>query len=236
MDHIARNMLRMLRAGYSGQIDYPPASPSTHGYVAWRQYDELRRELEREGFRYLADLVALSAHVTPKMSRPAVVRLLADESNEVLASLYHLPLRWTLMGIIARFLGGGGFFLDLTTDFEDGASVQPTTAKQAGSWTAPPQILSEHLPRSTTFPHAIARHRERVRAYRAEHPAASPVRFSTLDDIHEAFAREARIRHEYRQSIGWATREEMARVTNLSGARLDQFEAAFRRAVNESGP
>jgi hypothetical protein len=236
MDHVARNMLRLVRAGNSGWTDYRPSSPSTHGYVPWKQYDELRRQLEGEGFRHLSDLVSLSANVTPKMSRPAVVRILTDGSNEIFASFYSLSLRWTLTGIMARFLVGSGFFLDLTTDFEDGVSVQTSTAKEAGLWTAPPQILIEHLPRFTTFHQAIARHRERVRAYRAAHPSASPVRVSTLDDILQSFAREARIKHEYRRSIGWATREEIARLTKLSGTRLDQFEAAFRRAANEPVP
>lgn len=235
MDHVARNMLRMLRAGNTGQIDYRPASPSTHGYIDWKKYDELRRQLEQEGFRYLADLVAMSAHVTPSMSRPAVVRILTDESGEIVAGIYKLSLRWTLMGVMARFLGGSSAILDLTTDFEDGTSLQTSTAQEAGGWTAPPQILKEHLPRSTPFAQAIARHQERVRAYRAAHPAASPLRFSTVDDVLQSSAREARLKHEYRRSIGWATREEIAKVTKLSGAQLDQFEAAFRRAVHETG-
>ncbi|MGQ0646913.1 MAG: hypothetical protein ACT4P7_05050 [Gemmatimonadaceae bacterium] len=57
----------------------------------------------------------------------------------------------------------------------------------------------------------------------------------SLEDVVASYDRERKAKLEFRRSIGWFTRGELARLSRFDGPGLDELETAVRRAVAESG-
>ena len=235
MEKVARKVFAAVKGMVAGRFETEPATPQSHPHVKWGAYEDARRTVEAEGFRHLDDVDAVSVpHDATIMKRPVLAIFLGPDGTEV-AGHYRMPLRWSPAGILARLAGGRGDFFDLGTNFggPEGVWVSTTNAKGVGQWTAPPFDNQEALSRSTGFARVLERHRERTARFRAAHPDAVPTRVSTLGEIVALADAMERRKLEWRRGTGWATRDELGRVTKLSGSALDRFYQAFQRAAAE---
>jgi hypothetical protein len=227
MDSIARKVAANVREMAPGRFTARAATPQTYPHIAWRDYDRTRGRLQALGFSYLGDIEPLDLVVDPTMSRSNVMRVMSGDGGSIMAVFYRIPLRWTLRGILGRFFGGSGLFVDLETLFPDGTVLATSTAGNAGVWTPPPFLNREFLPRSTSVDTLLARHRERLRA----RAGAQPVPVRTLAEVIAATDATERAKRAHRQALGWITRDELSALSRLSGARLDQLEQAVRAAL-----
>ncbi|HEX2080930.1 MAG TPA: hypothetical protein VHG08_24720 [Longimicrobium sp.] len=236
MEAIARQVVASARAMVPGRFHARAASPATHPHVDWRAYEDARRRLQALGFRHLGDVHPVSLEGDPRMSRPNVMRIFASEDGTVTAGFYRMALRWTPLGIMARMLGGAGGMTDLITLYPDGTIIETSNAAPARVWQDPPFLLREYLPRRTPVEQLVARHQERLRERADAVPRVAPVAVHSLLEVIAASDMTEGAKRAYRQRIGWITREELARLSRLSGERLDQLEAAVRRVVAEEPP
>jgi hypothetical protein len=236
MQNVARRVLDSVRRMVPGRFHTRPASPQTHPHVAWAAYDDARRRLEALGFTFMGDVEPVSVATDPRMSRPNVMRLLIGDGGTVTAGFYRMALRWTPVGILARMLGGAGNMLDLITLYPDGTIIETSNAAPASVWSDPPFLQRQYVVKSTPADVLVAHHRERVRARVASHPGVHPVRVASLLEVVAASDATERAKRAWRESIGWITRDELARLGRLSGSRLDELERAVRAAAGEPRP
>lgn len=233
MEHIARNVLASARAMVPGRFAARPADAATHPHIAWRDYDDARRRLEALGFRYLGDMEPTSLAYDRRTMRANVLRVLAGDGGTTVAEFYRIPLRWTLMGIMGRIYGGSGRFLDLVTLYQDGMVLTTSNVAAASVWTDPPFMRREFVPKGMPVEEMVARHRQRVREHAAAHPHLQPVAVRSLADVVAATDATERAKRAFRQSIGWITRDELARLGRLTGDQLDALEQAIRAVAAE---
>lgn len=233
MESVARKVIESVRAMVPGRFDTRAASPITHPHVPWGEYDDARRRLEALGFGYLGDVEPISMPVDPRMAKPAVMRMLVSDDGTVMAGYYQLVLRWTPMGIMARYLGGAGPTLDLITIFPDGTIVETSNAEPANVWSQPPFLLRDVLARTASLEEIADVHADRVMDRLAADPRVLPVSVHSLLEVVSASDATERAKRAWRQSIGWITRDELARLSRLSGERLDELETAVRAAAAE---
>lgn len=234
MERIARKVLESVDAMVPGRFDTRAASPITHPHAAWKEYDAVQRRLEALGFRYLGDVEPISMPVDPRMAKPAVMRMLVTDDGTVMAGFYQLVLRWTPTGILARYLGGAGMMLDLITIFPDGTIVETSNAEPAKVWTDPPFLWREFVPRTAAVEEVADVHADRVMDKLIGDPGVLPVSVHSLLEVVAASDATERAKRAWRKSIGWITRDELSRLSRLSGARLDALEQAVRAAA--AGP
>jgi hypothetical protein len=231
MQNIARKVLTSVRAMVPGRFNTREANPQSHPHVAWKEYDGARRRLETMGFTWVGDVQPTSIPDDSAMTKPNVMRFFIGDGGMVTAAFYRMALRWTPMGIMARFFGGAGNMLDLVTLFPDGTIVETSNAAPAAVWTDPPFLLREYLVKGTPLHLVVEHHRQRVMARAAANPGLNPVRVGSLLEVVAAADATERAKRAYRQSIGWITRDELARLSHLSGPKLDALEAAIRAAA-----
>jgi len=228
MDSVAKKILASAMRLAPGRFEARIATRETHPHIAWRDYERMRQELERLGFRWLADVQPVSHREDPGAMRPNVLRFLLDEDGTTTAAFYRLALRWTLGGIFGRLLGAGRGMLDLITEFTDGTTVETSNAPLSGKWSEPPFMVREFVRGSPA--QLLEYHRHRVAEHAARNPGAAPARMASLDDVVARADSTERRKREFRQSIGWITRAELS-AHGASGEQLDQLEAAIRRLV-----
>jgi hypothetical protein len=231
MDAVARKLLDAAQRMAPGRWEVRLASPQTHPHAPWREYERARQTLEHLGFRFLADVEVVSNATAGAVSRPAVLRLFVSHDGAAVAGFYRLPLRWTLRGLIGRMMGRGRGIVDVQTTFSDGTVVETLTARLVGRWASPPFMLREFQPQMHPAT-IVARHFQRVAEQAGSNPAARPLRVATLDEVVAVIDGVARRKRQFRQSIGWLTRDELA-AGGTKGAQLDELDAAVRRLVAE---
>jgi hypothetical protein len=212
------------------------ATERTHPYVDWKAYYAVRQRVEALGFYHLGDVDVVSLqHDSTLMKRPVLAVFASDDATNVLGH-YQLPLRWTVRGILARFMGGRGNVFDIGTNFGGGAGVMlaTTTAQAAAVWDMPDFIMRETLSRSSPLEQVIQRHRDRVQDYQTQHPAARPVTAHTLRDIVRINDIMEQRKLQWRRDRGWITREELGRLSNnLSSQTLDDLYEAIQNVARE---
>ncbi len=234
IERTARTMLKSVREMVPGHFRTRPATPLTHPRLQWDAYEEAAKQLRENGFRSLGDLEPVSYPVSPSLSHPNAMRFFLSQDGTVVVAFYKMALRWTPFGILGRLLGGAKPNYDFITEFSDGSVVETTTAQLAGMWSQPPFAYREFVPASAGVAGMLARHRQAVAASAAGRAEASVVRFTSLQDVLTASDAHERRKREWRRSVGWATREELARASRLAGPQLDQLEATFRRLAAEA--
>jgi hypothetical protein len=235
MEKIAHNILAQVKAMVPGRFETVLATERTHPHVDWKAYYAVREKAGALGFQYLGDVDVTSVHQDPSFMKRAVLAVFAGDDGTNVLGHYRLALRWTVKGILARFMGGRGDIFDIGTNFGGGQGVmlQTTTAEASAVWDMPDFILRETLPHGTALDVAVQRHRERVQDYRRQHSTARPTAVHTLRDVFAISDIMERRKAVWRRDLGWATRDELARLSKLSGPAVDQLYEAFQNAARE---
>lgn len=229
MEAIARKVLNSAKEMVPGRFEVRPATPQTHPHVAWRDYDAAKQTMEGLGFRWVGDVDVVSLPNNDSLSRRNVLRIFVSHDGVIVGGFYRMALRWTFGGIVGRLMGGGRGIVDVSSAFTDGTVLETSSAPLAGRWESPPFLRREFQPQM--HPAAlVARHIARVGEQMAWNPAAQPCRVSTLDEVVAVSDAIERKKREFRQSIGWITRDELAKH-GTSGAQLDKIHQIILRMV-----
>lgn len=230
MESVARKLLESAKRSVPERFELRPANAYSHPHIDWTAYERTRQVMVNLGFRLLGDYEPVGQSGDGKMMRPAVLRMFVSHDAIITAAFYKLALRWTPSGILARIGGGGRGMLDLMTAFTDGTTLETSTAPLVGRWQSPPFLLREFQPQM--HPAALlARHVQRIAEQTQWNPAAQPYRVSTIEQVVAMGQSNAQRKRQFRQSIGWITRDELASYGKLQPAQLDQIYAEIRRLV-----
>ena len=234
MEEIAIKVLASVKEMVPGRFETAPATEATHPHADWKAYHQVREAASGLGLRHLGDVDVTSVQQDPAIMKRAVLAVFVGSDGTEVIGHYRLALRWTPKGILARFMGGRGDIFDVGTNFGGGHGVllETTTAEAAAVWDMPDFIIRETLKRGTPLQDVLDRHRERVREYRSQHPG---VRTTSVRTLRDAFAISDIMEQRklaWRRQLGWATRDEIARVSKLSGPALDRFYDSFRKAAD----
>ncbi|HET7462910.1 MAG TPA: DUF4272 domain-containing protein [Longimicrobium sp.] len=234
MESAARKLLESAKKVAPERFELRPAAAHSHPHVDWTAYERMRQVLANLGFRLLGDFEPVGQS-DGSMTHPNVVRIFVSHDGVITAAFYRLALRWTFSGVLARIAGGGRGMLDLDTAFTDGTVLETSTAPLVGRWQSPPFLLKEYQPQM--HPGALlARHVERIAEQMQWNPAAQPYRLSTIEQVVAMNQDTTRRKRQFRQSIGWITRDELASYGKLQPAQLDQLHAEIRRLVAMESP
>jgi len=236
MEQLAQKILALVKAMVPGRFTTEPATPATHPHADWKAYARVGQLADSLGLQHLGDVDVTSVHQDSSMTKRAVLAVFVNDDGTEIIGHYRMALRWTPTGILARFLGGSGDVFDVGTNFGGGQGVllETTTAQASSVWSMPDFVIRETLTRGTSLEHALERHRDRVREYRAQNRSARPTVVRTLSDVFAISDAMERRKLAWRRDLGWAAPDELARVTRLSGPAFDQFYEAFRNAASRS--
>jgi hypothetical protein len=236
MEKIATKVLASVKAMVPGRFETELASEATHPYVDWNAYYAVRETASALGFHHLGDVDVTSVYQDPAMLKRAVLAVYVSADGTEIVGHYRVSLRWTLLGILARFMGVRGDIFDVGTSFGGGRGVvvETTTAEAAAVWLLPDFVARETLKHGTPLEDVVIRHRERVREHRAQHPTARVTVVRTLQETFAVSDMLEKRKLEWRRELGWATRDEIARLSKMNGTGLDELYAAFRRAADEA--
>jgi len=223
MEAVARQLLESARRIAAERFELRAVTPLMHPHAPWRDYDAMRQVMEKLGFRLLGDFELVG--------QPAyVLRILVSHDGVVTATFYQTAPRWPFGGLLAR-LGGGRGILDLETAFTDGVTLETSTERLADPWQSPPFLVREHQPKMDPAA-LLARHLRRIAEQTERNPAAQPHRVGGIEQVVAIGRATAERKRQFRQSIGWITRDELAaHAGKLPPAQIDRIHAEIRRLV-----
>lgn len=237
--NIAQMLAKSVRKMVPGRFEAIPASPESHSYADWKAYHKVRAAAAALGFRHLGDIEAVSHNPDDGIQHNAVYSCYMSKDGTILLGHYRLAPRWTFQGIIMRLTQPLADYFDVETTFGEGddrIQLATTNAKLAGVWSTPAFILRETMEAKTPLMHVVKRHQGRVAKYRAGHPDVQPNPIASLEQViadNHAFERRKR---DWRRAFGWASKDEISRVTKLQGSALDGVYDSFKRLVKEQEP
>ena len=236
MEHVAKKILASVKAMVPGRFTTEPATPDTHPHVKWEAYRAVREAAAALGLRHLDDVDVTSIHHDPGMMKRAVLAMFVNDDGTEVIGHYRISFRWTPMGVLGRLLANPGDIYDVSTNFGGGQGVtlQTTNAQNSAMWSSPDFIQRETSKKGTGLADVLERHRARVREYRLQHPDARPTVVRTSGDVLGVIDTFEQRSLAWRRELGWATRDEIQRVSKLSGARLDKFYEAFRKEADKA--
>ncbi len=220
----------------SGRFDVEPADERTHPHVSWKAYRRFQQEAESHGFRHLADVDVVSIEPAAQVMRRTALAMFSGPDGTEVMGHYRMSLRWTVGGMIARMMRGGGSFIEIGTYFGSSADgVELETARAAAElvWDLPDFHRRELMAPKTPLDAVIERHRQRVRQYATGQPGMRPLVMTSVDDIVRHNRVVEQRKRDWRRERGWVTRDELARLSRLSGPPLDRFFEAVQRVASQ---
>lgn len=210
-----RTLDRMKKIFCGGPHEYRKVSPAEFPRLDHQFYRQKQVELERLGFRFLADVEDVTlARTNPNIR--TFVRSMISEDGTIMSAVYDARPRQPFMrllqlvGTLPRDLRN----LDLETEFSDGSFVCVSTSSLAGRMKHPPEIKTIFLPQATPVPQLLETQRFRVSYYMREHPGLQPLRFTSHEEVRAAQNRMNEIKSRYRASIGYMAPGELEQIAS----------------------
>jgi len=197
---------------YAGPHEFRRAATQEFPDVDLAFYDQTQAWLERHGFRCLGDVEDTTAsQAYPNMR--TFLRVLLSNDGTVMAACYHINLRGWMkvlqwIGLLPRVLK----VLDLETEFNDGTFLATSNSEGLDMLSEVPGHRKVQFPQATAFDEMIEVHRSILAQWGGADSTYQPLRLSSLDDVLAAQNRSQQIASEYRQKIGYISKEEMARM------------------------
>lgn len=229
--NIAEQILNVAYENAPDLIEVDAATfPAYQRHYAARQ----RNALQRSGFRHVAD--AEASGMTPVLGQRALLTLHVDASSETIVNTFALRPKWPGTVAFLLLLISGKWkthrMTECMTYFDDGGYLI-TQYENVSPFGYGDAVDIERLPRSTRVAALVARHAQRVEAYRQRHPDARACPANDLDAIDANFRRGQAIKRAYRQSIGYVDDAELRRML---GGHYDRFATKIRAKIAELAP
>ncbi len=185
-------------------------------------YDEGRRHLEAQGYRFLDDQENVT--LRRRSGTHTFLRILLSSDQTIMADFYHFIPPWTF-----RLLGAKpAKVLDLETWFSDGCFVCTSNAEMAGKLESPPAIDAARMPAGTSWDMLLQAHRNRVAKYLANHRDAKPVKLQGMANVRRAQDEQQRIKAEFRKRTG-LSKTELERFAGTQGKAVDELHDALTK-------
>jgi hypothetical protein len=228
-----RRLRAELDAIYGGEHEYARVTPAAFPDADLGFYDRATGELERMGFRRIADVEDLTlTRVYPE--RRTFLRVFVDEGGAIRAAIYHLRVRsggalMSAMGMGPRDLQ----VIDLVSEVPRGQFVATSNTRGLDKLSTPRELDIERLEVNASVPQVVARHRARLTERVRKRMADAPVALWTWEEVLASIQRGHVVQARHRKAIGGLSREEVERFT---GRPLTAAEEVFLHEVRGDKP
>lgn len=213
----AQEIIERTNAIYKPKHEYVPADPRDFRRLSLRFYDEARRTLETERFRFMSDEENLTISRSPGGVR-TMIRTLLSADGTTTAGLYHFKPGFFVRTLMALMGKGYMKIVDFETEFTDGHFVATSNATSASLMDSPPQIHMTFVPAKTPVLEILRIHQLGVAEYLKDNAGVRARSKNDLKDIHEADDRLNAIKAEFRQKQGGISRDELSRMAGKRNA------------------
>ena len=195
-------------------------------------YDRARIELERLGYRWLADVEDLTMSRIYPQNR-TFVRLFVDAGGMIRASAYHMHPRGVVISLLqlVQLFPRHLRVVELVSEVQ-GTFLVTSNTHGVDRLEPPPEAKVERLPLGTPPAEVVKRHEARITDAVRAHPGRTPVHFESYEDVLASMARAHVAMARHRQKVGGISRDELER---LKGRPLSTAEEAFLREVQGKG-
>lgn len=222
-DLLAANLAeQILNVAYENPPDLVAVDAATFPSYQRNYAARQGKALAAAGFRSVAD--AEAAGMTPTLGQRVMLRFHVDDSGAIGVDTFALKPKWPgVVGFLLLFFTGKWKTHTMTeciSYFDDGGYLITQYESISGFYYAVVDI--ERMPRSKSVAALVARHRERVAAYRRAHPQAQALPATELPEIESNIRRGQAIKHNYRRSIGFITDVELRKMLGGNYARFAQ--------------
>lgn len=193
--------------------------------------DRQGKALAAAGFRKVADAEATG--MTPTLGQRVMLRFHVDDSGTIGVDTFALKPKWPgLIGFLLMFFTGKWKTHTMTeciTHFDDDGYLI-TQYESISSFDYAKVVDIERLPLKTSVAALVARHRQRVEAYRQANPRARGFPATNLAEIETNIRHGQALKRDYRRSIGFITDAELRRML---GGHYDRFAQKIRSKLDE---
>lgn len=217
-----------LDAVYGEPHELVRVSPAAFPEADLEFYDRARSELERRGYRWMADVEDLTMSRIYPQNR-TFLRLFVDAGGMVRASAYHLHPRGVVISLLqlVQLYPRHLRVIELVSEIQ-GTFLVTSNTHGVDRLEPPPEARVERLPLATPLADVIVRHEARITELLREHPERAPTSFESFEEVLASIARAHVTMARYRQKVGGLSRDELER---LKGRPLSATEEAFLREV-----
>jgi tetratricopeptide (TPR) repeat protein len=193
------------------------------GYPVYqRKYvDRVARDAESIGLRQVGDGEAKGLFLM--LGQHVLLRFFADESGEIGVAAFALKPKWPgLVAFLFLLLTGKWRvhrMLECVTQFDDGTHLS-TQYENPSVFEFGGNVQIERMPTKTPLRDLVARHAERVAAYKSAHPQAVAMTADDLDGMERRWREGQRVKRAYRAAIGYVTDAELKRLLGMHHGRF----------------
>lgn len=220
----ARGMRARIDAVYSQPHEFAKVDPAAFPEADLRFYDRGRLELEKLGYRFIADVEDITMTEASPMSR-TFMRLFSDRGGLVRAALYHVQPRGMVISILqlVQVVPRHLRIIELVTEI-DGKFLATANTQNLDRLEPPQEVRTERLPMSAAIGTVVEHHQARITAWLKAHPDRVPRAVVDYEEVMASMARSHLAMARHRQKVGGLSRDELEK---LKGRPLNAYEEQF---------
>ena len=207
IDQLAHNILDSIRLNVKRTPDYTEVKPEQCPYLRSKFYNDITERLLKLGFHYTSDLqdqaIAKSA-----VNAPAFFRVMSFFDDGIVAGFYHIKPKFTWPFHASINV------IEFETELSDGHIIISTTAADESEYPLPNKISRFVHPATIPVEGLLYKHRSKIRRYQTHHPDSSIVKVRSKKEFIELRKRRQQLIYNHLRSIGWVTREYLAKQFN----------------------
>lgn len=222
----ADNIFNSLRESYGETHERVPVSPDDFPDLDHRFYDDAQRAFEALGYRFLADIEDRT--LTEKNpQRRTMIRILTSADRMSHAAISVAATSEKVPSIAAT---------EICSEFQDHTFIISTTAPNSGM-SFPPEMIIDNYPPDSSAEALAELHRNKAAEYQSAH-SATAIRIETVDDLLASMARQTRLKHLFRKSLGygWTESEKQffteGRDPALMGSLVKELDKLAAKAIS----
>lgn len=193
---LADSLLKRYRQRFAINQEYLLVNHRNYQQLDLKWYDAVKADLEKQGFRMVADLEDVGATQNQPELLPTLVRMMSssDRLSNVIVSQQKPRTANKLASLVLRRRAPTSVIFE--THFSD-MVVQTHCAAAPLGFELPPQILVELLPVDSALDAVWLHHQERVLRLRKDQPGLKPLMLRDFETIRTLHQREAVWAHEF---------------------------------------
>lgn len=212
---------QILNVAFEPPPDLSAAEAKDYPAFQRRFLASVSKQIAPLGLHHVGDAEARGLFMI--LSQHVLLRFFADDSGEVGVAAFAMKPKWPgWLGYLFMRLTGKwkvASMVECVTQFDDGTHIS-TQHENPSAFEHGGQILLEKLPRKTPVRELVARHLQRVAAFKAEHPGSVAMSALDIAGMDRRWREGQRVKRDYRRALGYATDTELQRILGAHYAQL----------------
>lgn len=230
-----QTLLQSMEKIYTSQHVFRQVDPQQFPGVNIKFYDQSQAQLEKLGFKKIADIEDVTINQTNPPKTRTFIRTMIGTSGTVAAGIYHIPSHasslLTKILLFVMRVKRNHFIIDLETEFTNGVFLLTSNAKMAAAIQMDiPEWHQYFSPEDTSLETLYQSHQLRITQI-MERTGAQPLSMQTWEDMEAFQHRLQSLKNSYRQSVGFLTAED---IDHISDGKFDQAATTMKQALRQT--